>query len=304
METFGDKLYDRSFNARNLLFLQGEVAQLTFQSFHKYKELINELADDVITLKYPIGLRPDGITIEGKSDYSKETLIERYDFLASFQLPINGIYQLVTIVEAYLSDIIRDILTQFPAKIPSKKKLDVELVLGAESLDEIKSVIINIVLNELAYKSPKDFADEFMKYTGINLLEKPVFHRYIELKATRDIYIHNQGEANSIYSSKADTLARVKVGQYLPVTIHYFLQSYEACIQLTELLEEEFNNIWPSLKYQQFKGKGSEDQKEQAVEQAIEFAEAAVAEAEVAEVSKGRDHTIKKGVKKKAIAKN
>ena len=274
METFGDKLYRLISNARNILFLQGEIAQLTYQSFVKYIEVINENNEPQIQITYPIGFRPDNTTIDSTVTYTKENLIERYQFLGLTQLPINGIYQLVTTIETLLGDILKETLIQFPAKISNKKKLDYELVLGAKSLDEIKLAVVHSILNELAYKTPKEYGEEFEKYVGVKLLEQPIYHRYIELKATRDIYIHNQGKANDIYAAKADRLSRVKSGQFLPVNIQYFLQSYENCIQLTEILEEESNKIWPSLDYQKSKTQNLEQQKEQAIEKAIETAEA------------------------------
>ncbi len=274
METFGDKLYILISNARNILFLQGEIAQLTYQSFIKYIEVINENNEPEIQITYPIGFRPDNTTIDSTVTYTKQNLIERYQYLGLTQLPINGIYQLVTTIETLLGDILKETLIQFPAKISNKKKLDYELVLGAKSLDEIKLAVVNTILNELAYKTPKEYGEEFDKYIGVKLLEQPIYHKYIELKATRDIYIHNQGVANDIYTNKADRLSRVKSGQFLPVNIQYFLQSYENCIQLTEILEEELNKIWPSLEYQKFKTKNIEQQKEQAIEKAIETAEA------------------------------
>ncbi|TDB63312.1 hypothetical protein [Arundinibacter roseus] len=273
METFGDKLYRRVIVAKNNLFLQGEIAQLTYQSFHRYVQLINETEETEIEITYPIGYSPDNTPIHTTVNYSKEHLIDRYQFLGLNQLPINGLYQLVTTIEALLGDILRNTLVEFPVKISNKRKLDFELVLEAKSLDEIKTALVNSIINELSYKSPKDFAEEFTKYVGINLLEKPTFHKYIELKATRDIYIHNQGVANEIYLSKADSFARVKSGQYLPVDIQYFLQSYECCLQITEILEDTLNKIWPSLEYNKNKTQNLEVQKSTAIEQAIERVE-------------------------------
>lgn len=262
METFGDRLYRRISEARNILFLQGEIAQLTYQAFDKYVQLINEVEDTEIEVTYPIGYKPDNTPINSTHRYPKEHLIDRYQFLGLTQLPINGLYQLVTTIEALLGDILRNTLIEFPVKISNKRKLDFELVLEAKSIEEIKISLVSCIINELSYKSPKEYADEFSKYVGINLLEKPTYHKYIELKATRDIYIHNQGVANDIYLSKADRLARVKAGQFLPVDIQYFLQSYECCLQITEILEEELNKIWPSPEYIAFKAQIENDNKE------------------------------------------
>lgn len=270
METFGDKLFNRVTIARHGLFQQSEFAELTYQAFFKYVLLINGSEDQEIEVTFPIGYKPDNTAINATQKYSKDFLSEKYKFLALTQLPINGIYQLVTTIEAMFCDILRLTLIEFPQKISNKRKLDFEIVLEAKSLDEIKFSLVNLVINELSYKSPKDFAEEFNKYVGINLLENPIFHKYIELKATRDIYIHNQGIANDIYLTKAETLSRVKSGQLLHVDIQYYLQSYECCLQLTEFLEEKLNKIWPSLEFQKSKTENQNTNSENKVEKTIE----------------------------------
>lgn len=103
------------------------------------------------------------------------------------------------------------------------------------------------------------------------MLENPIYHKYIELKATRDIHIHNAGYANDIYLAKAGPLSRVKSGTYLPVTVQYFLQSYEACIQLTEIFEDELHKIWPSPEYLKRKAAINEKGKEKVIEENVDL---------------------------------
>ena len=141
------------------------------------------------------------------------------------------------------------------------------------------------------YKSPREFAEEFEKYTGIKLLEQPAFHKYIELKATRDVYIHNSGTANNIYLTKAGTLSRVRVGESLPITIQYFLESYECCLQLTEVIDLLLNKIWPSAAYQKTQEKykaNKEEQQRAAVEKVIEKNEVPTSAEEVKDISKSK----------------
>lgn len=285
MDNFGDKLYNSISNSRMQLFAEGELANLTVLSNNKFIELIAEEKDEVISIQHPVGWKADNTPINSTNTYSKEELKSRFLFMSETKLPLDGIYRLVTIIETQLNFIFKNVLIQFPGKISGKRKIDASIALSAESIDSIKIDIVDSVLNEIAYKSPKEYADEFNKYIGINLLENPIYHRFIELKATRDIHIHNAGYANEIYISKAGPLARVKSGQYLPVTIQYFLQSYESCIQLTEYLEIEINKIWPSAKYREYlesiKNKGKEKVIEENVEQVIEESNKKVADPKI-----------------------
>ena len=274
MDTFGNRIYDLLQNTKSLLFLQGEMAQLTYLSFEQNIKWVNQLEEGAtIPISYPLGYRADNTAImSDPKNYTKEELVERYAHLGVNKLPLDAIYQLVTIMETLLNDILRLILIEYPNKIPSKKKVDVDCILSSDSIDQIKLTIVDSILNDIAYKSPKDYASEFDKYTGVNLLENPVFHKYIELKATRDIHIHNRGIANEVYLNKAGVVARVKNGQYLPVDIPYFLNSYEQCLQLTEILEVELDKIWPSENFRNKKSQNNTIEKEEVIEKAIEQA--------------------------------
>lgn len=270
MENFGDKLFDDVNYTRGLLFAEGELANLTVISNNRFIELINNEQNEPIEIQHPVGFRADFTPINSIKSYSKEELISRYAFISETKLPLDAIYRLVTITETLLNYILRNVLAEYPSKIPNKRKFDASLILEAESLEAIKFGLIDSLINEISYKSPKEYADEFSNYVGINLLENPIYHRYIELKATRDIHIHNGGYANSIYLAKAGQLARVKEHIYLPVTIQYFLQSYESCIQLTEFLESELHKIWPSQKFIEYKSNLNSKNKEEIIEEKIE----------------------------------
>ena len=276
MEIFGDNLFDSIGAARNKIFLQGELTQLTYQAYDMYVRAIEESQDEIIKAIIPLGLHPNNELMIGNKQYTKQELIEYYQYAHDTQLPTNGMYQLVTIMEVLLGDILRLILMKFPNKIPNKRKCDYEIILNAESIDQLKLALANIVLNELNYKSPKEFAEEFKNYTGVDLMISPFYHSFLELKATRDIHIHNNGISNNIYLTKSGAKARVaKSGEYLPVDMLYYFQNYEACLQITEYLERELHNIWESPKYieQRKLSQPEENQQQIAIEKAIEIVE-------------------------------
>lgn len=242
----GNSLYHLTSNARFALFDQGELAQLTYGAFDATAENLMQSEDESIEVSYPVGYNPNRTTIQHTRKYLKDELLGRYQFLASHQLSQNGLVQIVTIIEALLGDIVRTVINRYPQKLGQKRTISLQSVLEAKSIDEIHLNATDSLLNELSYKSPKEFAESLNLYLSINLLECPAFHKYIEIKATRDVYIHNRGITNEIYTRKADSHARAKVGTNLPIDIPYFLESYEACIQLTEWLMKELHKSWPS----------------------------------------------------------
>ena len=259
---FGNQLNQIIDWAISALFTQGELAQLSYNAFDHIATAYKSTTQEEIELSFPIGYSPSKSPILHKTNYKKEELIAKYAFLSNNQLSINGIYQLVTIVEAMLGDITRVIILKYPKKLGNKRKISSEVLLSASSIAEIHHHTINTILNELSYKSPKDFVESIKDLISINFLECPAFHKYIEVKATRDIYIHNRGVANEIYYTKAGSHTRVKPGQNLPVDTIYFLESYEVCIQIAEWLETKLHDIWPSSNYEvkKMKNKGQVNQ--------------------------------------------
>jgi hypothetical protein len=123
-------------------------------------------------------------------------------------------------------------------------------VLEAGSIEAIHIHAVDTVLNELAYESPAEMAKTVEKQIGLNPLECPAFQRYLEIRATRDVHIHNRGIANKTYIRKAGQYSRVKVGDHLPVDTQYFRESFEQCIQLTEWWEEQLHDKWHSSEHE------------------------------------------------------
>lgn len=246
----GNQLNRVVFGARAALFDQGEAAQLTYGAFDIAARAMHEMESEEICVTFPVGYRADRQPISSTRTYRKEQLLDRYQFLAIHQLSVNGLVQLVATVEAMLGDMIRVIVRRYPQKLGAKRTLSIQAILEASSFEEIHVRATDVLLNELSYKSPGEFCEAVEALVSVNLRECPAFHRYVEIKATRDIFVHNQGVANEIYLRKAGSHSRVKSGMKLPADTQYFLESYEYCLQLVDWLEEELHKHWHSSDYE------------------------------------------------------
>ncbi|WP_394240207.1 hypothetical protein [Halopseudomonas laoshanensis] len=246
----GNQLYQIVYMARAAMFDQGELSQLTYGAFDIAATSMQNMAQDEIEVTFPVGYNPDKTAIQSTRTYRKEELQEKYQFLAFHQLSINAIVQLVTITETMLGDIIRAVIARYPQKLGGKRNISIQAVLESTTLEEVHLRATDTLLNELAYKSPAEFSEAMNQLLSVNLLECPAFHRYMEIKATRDIFIHNQGVSNEVYIRKSGTHARARSGVKLPADIQYFLESYEQCLQITDWLEEELHNHWHSSDYE------------------------------------------------------
>lgn len=232
------------------MFDQGELAQLTYGAFDIAVRGMQAMEQEEIEITFPVGYSADKSAIPSTRKYRKDQLLSKYQFLAFHQLSVNALVQLVTIVETMLGDIVRAIVMRYPQKLGGKRTLSIQTVLESTSLEEVHLRATDALINELAYKSPTDFANSMQDLLSVNLLECPAFHKYMEVKATRDIFIHNRGIANEVYFRKAGSHARVKAGMELPADIQYFLESYEYCIQIAEWLEIELHGRWHSSEYE------------------------------------------------------
>ena len=251
-ENLGNNLNRVVNNAKHALFNQGELAQLSYGAFDTAVLEMQASKDEEITVSFPVGWQPNKQAILSEKKYKKEELLKRYQFLAFHQLPVNGLVQLVTIVESVLSDIIRAVILKYPKKLGSKRTVKLQMVLEASTIEEVHLQATDSLLNELAYKSPAELAEAVKPLLSLNLLECPSFHKYMEIKASRDIFIHNRGVVNVIYLRKAGSHARAAENTQLPADISYFLESYESCLQMVEWLELQLHEHWHSSNLEEY----------------------------------------------------
>jgi hypothetical protein len=247
----GNSLNQLVSGARSTLFEQGELAQLTYGAFDIAARGMQESEQEEIEVTFPVGWRPDKTPINSTRKYQKNELLGRYQLLAFNHLAINGIIQLVAIVEAMLGDVVRKIILQHPQKLSAKRTISLKSILEAASIEEVHLRATDHLLNEMSYKSPKEFAEFLESMISINLLECPAFHRYMEVKASRDIFIHNRGMVNDVYLRKASSHQRAQSGDRLPADVQYFLESYEFCLQLADWLEIQLHERWHSSEFEE-----------------------------------------------------
>ena len=138
---------------------------------------------------------------------------------------------LVAQVEAFMSDTIRLVLNFDPRRLKTKiqgidhvKKINVDEIVDASCREKILSNIIDKELLNIFYSCPKAQIDYFKKVLGVNL-DQEIMNRWIEIKATRDIIVHNNGIINDIYIMKAGDKCRGSRGDRIIVNKKYFESS-------------------------------------------------------------------------------
>ena len=87
-------------------------------------------------------------------------------------------------------------------------------------------------LNEIKYERVADWFAYLERIAKLGVPTAEEIERLAEIKAGRDILVHNKGVVNATYLSKAGKCARFAVGQRLDIDLEYHLASWEAIKKL------------------------------------------------------------------------
>jgi hypothetical protein len=180
-----------------------------------------------------------------KEDPPPDRALKDCEFILSSSLPINSMINIVVAIEAMFNDILRAVLLEYPVKVPADKEIKAGVVMKIGSLVELKECIVEGFINEVLYQSPEEYAKSFEKFVSVSLKGNKHFAQFQEIKAARDIYIHNKGIVNDVYLKKAGSLAKGTLGKVLDISIHYYVDAQKACMELVKYVSDQLNKTWP-----------------------------------------------------------
>lgn len=180
----------------------------------------------------------------GKTGIAKRTpkevasLFERF---AQRELHANLLLVCVSRFESLLNDVLRLFLNTFPEKLSvgpkggdSSKQIPISTVVEATTIEEARKTVAESRLQGVFYAEPKDYLAYFKSIIGVDIPEK-LFNSFVEIKATRDIIIHNDGKINALYLRKSDKCSRGELGDRIPLDEEYF----EQCISVMKSISGE-----------------------------------------------------------------
>ncbi|MFA6063380.1 MAG: hypothetical protein WC736_12380 [Gallionella sp.] len=185
---------------------------------------------------------------QGKKGLARRTpqevskIIQRF---ASRDLHANLLVACVSRSESLLNDVLRAFLTKYPTKLTvglkggdSSKSVPIAVVIAAKDIDEVLSSIIDTRLQGVFYAEPKEYLSYFESITGVKLPEES-FLKFAEIKATRDLVIHNNGLSNELYARKAGTLARAENGEPVEIDEVYFSAAISTMKSISSEIEKQ-----------------------------------------------------------------
>jgi hypothetical protein len=141
-------------------------------------------------------------------------------------LAVATLQQFVSVFEDFLIGLMRCWLLVHPDAF-GKKQIPISLLLEATDLDQAKRSAIDQELNALSYKKLKEWFVHLDSLMRLGCPSEDEIGTLAEIKATRDVFIHNRGIANATYEVKAGAKARFQAGEQLDVPEPYHRKSWE-----------------------------------------------------------------------------
>lgn len=159
-------------------------------------------------------------------------MISERELLAKSQRYIAGyltsatFVQFVSLFEDFIMGVLRLWLLAYIQKL-DHKQVSMSVVRLASDLDAVKQIAVNRELNELSYKRLREWFTYLDGLTKLGCPSDDEIDQLAEIKATRDVLVHNRGVASPMYADKAGDKKRAEAGQPLELTASYHLASWQ-----------------------------------------------------------------------------
>jgi len=165
--------------------------------------------------------------IKEMGSYIDETcrpLLDIYQKQKSMLMPMVFVY-MVTIWDAFIMDTVRKILEFHPQLITANKDATIEVskafLWSVQSIGDVRNHLIEDVVRDLDYNRKK-LVEYFLDYWGIDWEKSGVpLDDIIEIRARRDIWVHNKGMVNKQYLDMVDERTSFEEGQVAEIDTQY-----------------------------------------------------------------------------------
>jgi hypothetical protein len=134
--------------------------------------------------------------------------------------------QFVSIFENFLHDFLALWLAAYPGSL-SAKSVTLRSILDAADKDAIVQLVVSREVNELLYARPSEWFTYLEEKARLGCPTADEIERMAEVKATRDVLVHNRGVANQVYVSKSGKAARFTAGSRVAVPEPYHRATWE-----------------------------------------------------------------------------
>jgi hypothetical protein len=134
------------------------------------------------------------------------------------------IVSMVSRTEAFIQDALAIVVNEHPNKLSvlgDKSGIPIDLFLESAERDDVIRRFVALKCEGLMFGKPSEYLEKAAKVLSIEL-DDEIVRDFLEVKASRDIVIHNSGMINKLYVEKAGDRGRGSVGDELIIDRSYF----------------------------------------------------------------------------------
>ncbi len=133
---------------------------------------------------------------------------------------------MVSLVEPVLMEMVRLTLLYDKRRVKTKPKgcdgkLDYDIVIDCADYSQVLDRIVSKYIETLEYSKPSDQLEYIKKLLSIEI-DEDLWNSWVEIKASRDLIVHNNCIINKVYLDKAGDRARGDAGKIIKVDEAYF----------------------------------------------------------------------------------
>ena len=146
---------------------------------------------------------------------------------------------------------LRLIITEHPQKltlnvrgIETAREVPIEILLQSSNLEDALNEVIERRLNAISYAPPKAYLEYLGHIVGMETSDL-AFMDFIEIKATRDLIVHNSGIINDVYLSKAGDRQRGNIGEKAVIDSKYFDHCIATLKRVSGIIKRETEKNFP-----------------------------------------------------------
>lgn len=134
-----------------------------------------------------------------------------------------NIVSMVSRFEAFIQDSLVSVVSVYPEKMTAidKAAIPLDLFLESEDRNDVIRRLVAMKCQGLMFGKPSEYMDTAAKVLAITF-DKGAVNDFIEIKASRDIIIHNMGKINRLYVEKSGQKRRGEDGDDLVIDHNYF----------------------------------------------------------------------------------
>ena len=183
-----------------------------------------------------------------RKDAELKAIFDRYIGRSLYEtFLVSGVSQF----ETFLIDVLSLVLHEYPKSItrkvldmPACSTVPVDVILDASSREGAIDQMIERHLAAVMYGRPEAYLRYISDLCGIDISDS-VFQDYIEIKATRDLVVHNDSEINHVYLAKAGSKARGNLGDPVGVDSNYFAHCVGVLTRISGIIERDTGRKFP-----------------------------------------------------------